>query len=66
MRVEDLDTPTLTIDLDALEENLDRYQLLFQSTQHWVAPAYQNAQDTCYCGDADGKGGDRADLSEDR
>ena len=26
MRVEDLDTPTLTIDLDALEENLDRYQ----------------------------------------
>ena len=26
MRVEELDTPTLTIDLDALEENLDRYQ----------------------------------------
>src|SRR3990170_2856600 len=29
MRVEDLDTPTLTIDLDALEENLDRYQRYF-------------------------------------
>jgi D-serine deaminase-like pyridoxal phosphate-dependent protein len=26
MRVEELDTPTLTIDLDALEENLERYQ----------------------------------------
>jgi D-serine deaminase-like pyridoxal phosphate-dependent protein len=26
MRVEDLDTPFLIIDLDALEDNLDRYQ----------------------------------------
>ena len=29
MRVEELDTPTLTIDLDALEENLNRYQRYF-------------------------------------
>ncbi len=29
MRVEDLDTPVLIIDLDALEENLDRYQQYF-------------------------------------
>jgi D-serine deaminase-like pyridoxal phosphate-dependent protein len=29
MRVEDLDTPALIIDLDALEENLDRYQQYF-------------------------------------
>lgn len=34
MRVEDLDTPTLTIDLDALEENLTRYQAYF--TQHGI------------------------------
>ena len=26
MRLEDLDTPTLIVDLDALEENLGRYQ----------------------------------------
>jgi D-serine deaminase-like pyridoxal phosphate-dependent protein len=29
MLVQDLDTPTLTIDLDALEENLNRYQAYF-------------------------------------
>ena len=29
MRVEDLDTPVLIVDLDALEENLDRYQRYF-------------------------------------
>jgi len=29
MRADELDTPTLTIDLDALEENLDRYQRYF-------------------------------------
>src|SRR3954464_14513972 len=34
MRVEDLDTPTLTIDLDALEENLDRYQKYY--TEHGI------------------------------
>src|SRR5215213_4353491 len=34
MRVEDLDTPTLTIDLDALEENLDRYQRYY--TEHGI------------------------------
>lgn len=31
MRIEDLDTPTLMIDLDALEENLDRYQAYFDA-----------------------------------
>ena len=34
MRVEELDTPTLTIDLDALEENLDRYQRYY--TEHGI------------------------------
>jgi D-serine deaminase-like pyridoxal phosphate-dependent protein len=34
MRVEDLDTPTLTIDVDALEENLDRYQRYY--TEHGI------------------------------
>ncbi len=34
MRVEDLDTPVLTVDLDALEENLDRYQDYY--TQHGI------------------------------
>lgn len=34
MRVEELDTPTLTIDLDALEENLTRYQAYF--TRHGI------------------------------
>ena len=34
MRVEDLDTPTLNIDLDALEDNLDRYQRYF--TEHGI------------------------------
>ena len=34
MRVEELETPTLTIDLDALEENLDRYQQYF--TEHGI------------------------------
>ncbi len=34
MRVEELDTPVLTIDLDALEENLDRYQRYFN--QHGI------------------------------
>jgi D-serine deaminase-like pyridoxal phosphate-dependent protein len=29
MRVEDLDTPVLIVDLDALEDNLDRYQKYF-------------------------------------
>ena len=31
MRVEDLDTPTLTVDLDALDENLTRYQKYFDA-----------------------------------
>lgn len=31
MRVEELDTPVLIIDLDALEQNLDRYQRYFDS-----------------------------------
>ena len=35
MRVEDLDTPVLIVDLDALEENLDRYQAYFD--QHRIA-----------------------------
>ncbi len=35
MRVEELDTPTLTIDLDALEENLDRYQKYYN--EHGIA-----------------------------
>jgi D-serine deaminase-like pyridoxal phosphate-dependent protein len=34
MRVEELDTPTLTMDLDALEENLDRYQRYY--TEHGI------------------------------
>jgi D-serine deaminase-like pyridoxal phosphate-dependent protein len=34
MRVDELDTPTLTIDLDALEENLDRYQRYY--TEHGI------------------------------
>jgi len=34
MRVEDLDTPVLTIDLDALETNLDRYQRYY--TEHGI------------------------------
>jgi len=34
MRVEDLDTPVLIVDLDALEENLDRYQRYF--TEHKI------------------------------
>lgn len=34
MRVADLDTPTLTIDLDALEENLDRYHRYY--TEHGI------------------------------
>ena len=34
MRVEELETPTLTIDLDALEDNLDRYQRYF--TEHGI------------------------------
>jgi D-serine deaminase-like pyridoxal phosphate-dependent protein len=34
MRVEDLDTPVLIVDLDSLEENLDRYQRYF--TQHQI------------------------------
>ena len=29
MRIEDLDTPVLIVDLDALEENLSRYQNYF-------------------------------------
>jgi D-serine deaminase-like pyridoxal phosphate-dependent protein len=33
--VEELDTPTLIIDLDALEDNLDRYQRYF--TEHGIA-----------------------------
>jgi len=31
MRVEDLDTPFLTVDLDGLEDNLDRYQRYFDA-----------------------------------
>ena len=31
MRIEDLDTPFLMVDLDALEENLDRYQAYFDT-----------------------------------
>jgi D-serine deaminase-like pyridoxal phosphate-dependent protein len=34
MRVDDLDTPALIMDLDALEENLDRYQQYFR--QHGI------------------------------
>ena len=34
MRVEDLDTPVLIVDLDGLEENLDRYHRYF--TQHQI------------------------------
>ena len=34
MRINDLDTPVLTIDLDALEENLTRYQRYF--TEHGI------------------------------
>ena len=34
MRVDDLDTPVLTMDLDALEENLDRYQAYYD--QHGI------------------------------
>jgi D-serine deaminase-like pyridoxal phosphate-dependent protein len=34
MRVEELDTPVLTMDLDALEENLDRYQRYYD--QHGI------------------------------
>ena len=34
MRVEDLDSPSLIIDLDALEENLDRYQRYY--TEHGI------------------------------
>jgi D-serine deaminase-like pyridoxal phosphate-dependent protein len=34
MRVEELDTPVLTIDLDALETNLDRYQRYY--TEHGI------------------------------
>ena len=34
MRIEDLDTPTLIIDLDALEENLARYQQYY--TEHGI------------------------------
>jgi D-serine deaminase-like pyridoxal phosphate-dependent protein len=34
MRVDELDSPTLTIDLDALEENLDRYQRYY--TEHGI------------------------------
>lgn len=34
MRVEDLDTPVLIVDLNALEENLDRYQAYFD--QHGI------------------------------
>ena len=29
MRIEDLDTPALLVDLDGLEDNLDRYQRYF-------------------------------------
>jgi D-serine deaminase-like pyridoxal phosphate-dependent protein len=35
MRVEELDTPVLMVDLDALEENLDRYQQYFD--RHGIA-----------------------------
>jgi len=38
MRVEDLDTPTLIVDLDALEENLDRYQAYFDQHQIGFRP----------------------------
>ena len=38
MRVEDLDTPVLTVDLDALEENLDRYQEYFDRHRIGLRP----------------------------
>ena len=36
MRIEELDTPALIIDLDGLEDNLDRYQSYFD--QHGIGP----------------------------
>ena len=53
MKIEELDTPAVIVDLDILDTEPAVLSQLLPEAWHWSAAAYQDAQDSCDCKDAD-------------
>ena len=53
MRIEELDTPALTVDLDIMERNLRSLSRLLPEAWSQTEAAHENAQDSSHCEDAD-------------